>query len=399
MLSMGGMATFPAVMPALRDDWSLSNVDAGWISSSFHGGYMLFVPLLAALSDRIDAKRILLASIAVSASSSAAFAWLATGLPTAIMLQAAGGAALAGIYMPGLKGLADRIAGPLQGRYISFYTASFTVGTSVSFLLAGAATRAWGWRAAFAAAALGQAAAFALVALGLPKAQAVRDGAAQDSPMESPAGLLTGRIRARFMPVAASREAMDFIWGYAAHMWELFALRAWLVPFLAFSLADRAPEGAWAAPALAAFVTLLGVPASIVGQEAASRIGARRLIVGAMLVAAAASLVVGWLSSAPVWLVVAGCSLYSVAISADSAPLTAAAMAAAPAGRRGATMAVHSTLGFTAAALGTLAVGATLDAFGGESHAAWGFAFAVMGLTSLPGAWRVGRRRTATAGV
>jgi MFS family permease len=395
MFSMGGMATFPAVMPALQDEWRLSNVAAGWISSSFHGGYMLFVPLLAALSDRLDAKRILLASIAVSAVSSAAFAWLATGLPTAIMLQVVGGAALAGIYMPGLKGLADRIAGPLQGRYISFYTASFTVGTSVSFLVAGAATRAWGWRAAFAAAAFGQAAAFALVALGLPKAPAVRDGPS----IESPGRLLTGRIRARFMPVVASREAMDFIWGYAAHMWELFALRAWLVPFLAFSLADRGPEGTWAAPALAAFVTLLGVPASIVGQEAASRIGARRLIVGVMLVAAAASLVVGWLSSAPVWLVVAGCSLYSVAISADSAPLTAAAMAAAPAGRRGATMAVHSTLGFTAAALGTLAVGATLDALGGESHAAWGIAFAVMGLASLPGAWRVGRRRAAAAGV
>jgi MFS family permease len=201
------------------------------------------------------------------------------------------------------------------------------------------------------------------------------------------------------MPVVASQDAMDFIWGYAAHMWELFALRAWLVPFLAFSLAGRGADGAWAAPALAAFVTLLGVPASIGGQEAASRVGARHLIVRVMLVAAAASLVVGWLSSAPVWLVVAGCSLYSVAISADSAPLTAAAMAAAPAGRRGATMAVHSTLGFTAAALGTLAVGATLDAFGGESRAAWGIAFAVMGITGLPGAWRVGRRRTAAARV
>ena len=45
-----------------------------------------------------------------------------------MLCQACSGAALAGIYMPGLKGLADHVRGPRQGRFISFYTASFTVG-------------------------------------------------------------------------------------------------------------------------------------------------------------------------------------------------------------------------------------------------------------------------------
>ena len=36
-----------------------------------------------------------------------------------------------------------------------------------------------------------------------------------------------------FVSVFRTREAMDYIVGYAAHMWELFAMRSWLVLLLA----------------------------------------------------------------------------------------------------------------------------------------------------------------------
>lgn len=391
-LSMGGLAAFPAVLPVLRDEWQLSNTAAGWITGSYQVGYMLFVPLLAALTDRVDAKRILIASCAVSVLASVAFAVLAGGMWSALACQVAGGAALAGIYMPGLKGLADRVSGPRQSRYISFYTASFTVGTSMGFLSAGAATRLWGWRTAFASAALAQLAGLVLVYLLVPaSAPTAHHAPAQADAVPRGVSWLA-RTRRRFEPVVRSRETMRFIWGYGAHTWELFALRAWMVPFLAFSLSRDGSAGAFNAPMIAAFVTILGVPASIGGQEAASRIGARRLIVGVMIAAAVLSLTVGWTSALPFWAAVLGCSLYSIAISADSAPLTAAAIAAAPAGYRGAAMAVHSTVGFTAAAVGTLAVGATLDALGGDSTLAWGLAFAVMGCTGIAGAWRLSAR-------
>lgn len=388
-LSMGGLATFPAIVPVLRDEWLLSNTAAGWITGSHQVGYMLFVPLLATLSDRVDARHILIWSCIVSAFASAAFAWLADGLWTAVACQVAGGAALAGIYMPGLKGLHDRVHGPREGRYISFYTASFTVGTSLGFVIAGEATRLWGWRAAFTAAAVAQSLALALVLLVVPAA--VPSLHARVPGDRAGRGSLLARLTRRFAPILRSRDTMGFIWGYGAHTWELFALRAWMVPFLAFSLSQQGAGTAWNAPLIAAFVTMLGVPASIGGQEAVSRFGPRRLIAGVMMTAAALSLLVGWTSVLPFWVAVLGCSIYNVAISADSAPLTAAAIAAAPAGSRGAAMAVHSTIGFTAAAIGTLAVGATLDALGGDTTLAWGVAFAVMGCTGFAGAWRLTR--------
>jgi hypothetical protein len=87
--------------------------------------------------------------------------------------------------------------------------------------------------------------------------------------------------------------------------------------------------------------------------------------------------------------------IYSGFVMGDSASLTAGAAAAAQPGYRGATLAVHSILGFSGALFGPLAVGLALDLGGGQASAlAWIFAFAAMGFGSLAGAaalWRLGR--------
>jgi len=48
----------PAVMPQhLMPLWTLSGTQAGMMASAFAFGYMLAVPLLTTLTDRIDARR------------------------------------------------------------------------------------------------------------------------------------------------------------------------------------------------------------------------------------------------------------------------------------------------------------------------------------------------------
>lgn len=377
--SMAGFATFSAVVPTLRDEWRLSHTEIGWASGLYYAGYTALVPVLAASSDRIDPRRILLGSTALAALASGAFA-LARGLPLALACQLAGGAALAGIYMPGLKALADHIHGPRQGRYVSFYTSSFTIGTSLSFLGSGFLAATFGWRAAFAAAAIAQAAALGIVWLAVPHREHLEH-------LAHPEHL------AHLVKTIARSEAMDYILGYAAHMWELFAMRAWLVPFLVYSqsLQPAGGGGTWSAAAAASVVTLVGVPASIGGQELASRFGPRRHITAAMIVSAIVGASVGWAAALPFPVVVLLCAVYSLTISADSAPLTAAAVAAAPHGLRGATMAAHSTLGFAAAFLGSVGIGAALDALGGDTRLAWGVGFALMGISNLMGVWRLRR--------
>jgi hypothetical protein len=70
-------------------------------------------------------------------------------------------------------------------------------------------------------------------------------------------------------------------------------------------------------------------------------------------------------------------------IMGDSAALTSGAVAASHSTERGATLAVHSILGFTGAFLGPLAAGAVLDLTGGEtSRLAWLVAMLTMGAGS-----------------
>ncbi|ODT12699.1 MAG: hypothetical protein ABS35_39535 [Kaistia sp. SCN 65-12] len=44
--------------------WSLTNSEAGWITAIFFGAYMVAVPVLVTLTDRIDAKRVCLFGVA-----------------------------------------------------------------------------------------------------------------------------------------------------------------------------------------------------------------------------------------------------------------------------------------------------------------------------------------------
>jgi MFS family permease len=97
------------------------------------------------------------------------------------------------------------------------------------------------------------------------------------------------------------------------------------------------------------------------------------------------ALLLGWAGlSYP--LAVAAAILYTALVQLDSAALTTGAMLSADPGRRGATVALHSLLGFSSAFFGPLAQGGLLDHLGGAQHlTAWVIAFMVMGAVGLIG--------------
>ena len=78
--------------------------------------------------------------------------------------------------------------------------------------------------------------------------------------------------------------------------------------------------------------------------------------------------------------------LYGVSIPADSGALTSGMSQSAVPAQRGATMALHTTVGFGLSAAGAWAVGVALDVAGGTlTPTAWGAAFAVLATASLLG--------------
>lgn len=373
IFGLASIAVFPALLPTFQAEWSLSNTAAGWISAAYYAGYMILVPVLSGFTDRVDARRIMGLGAVFGILTAVGYAYLARGFWSALILRFLSGVSLAGIYMPGLKVVGDHTEGQgtLQSRFISFYTASFSIGASISYLLAGEINALAGWRWAFLASAISAAAALAIVVVYVPPAP-VRDGERQ-------------ALLADFKVVFSSKAAMAYVLAYAAHMWELFSLRSWIVAFLAFSI-QLQPAGAftWRPTQIAFIINLIGLPASIGGNELSRIFGRRKIISIVMFTSAALGTVLGFSAGLPYMLVAFMAIVYGITIVGDSASLTAGVVAAAPAGYRGTTLAVHSTLGFCSAFLGPLAVGVVLDFFGGN-QLAWGMGFVCMAAGCLLG--------------
>ncbi len=364
-----------ALIPTLISAWSLTNTEAGWISGIYYAAYTLVVPLLSSLTDRVDPKRIYLGSVALTAVAFAGFAWVATGFWSALAFRALMGVGWAGSYMPGLKALSDVAEGPQQSRAVAAHAAAVGISGALSFGVAGAVNVRLGWQWALVPGALGAALAFALVLIGLP----ARPPRTSSGPR---AALLD------FRPVLRNRSALAYSLAYCVHTWEMSALRAWVVTFLTFAAAQSA-AGTWMvlAPATVASVMgLLGVWASVWGNELAIRFGRRRFILGTMFASAAMAGVIGFSAALPYAGAAVLILVYAMLIWSDSSSLTAGSAGSAEPGRRGATLAVHSTLGYAGGFLGPLALGATLDLFGGPSVLSWGIAFGHVTVAVLLGA-------------
>ncbi|HEX6690539.1 MAG TPA: MFS transporter [Burkholderiales bacterium] len=387
ILSMVGFSTYAALLPELRDLWSLSNSQAGIVGGMFFAGYIATVPLWTALTDRVDGRKVYLAGGVLSAAGSAGFGLAASGFASAVFFQCLLGVGIAATYMPGLRLLSDRISGPGQSRYIAFYTSFFGIGTALSLLIAGGLAPVVGWQWAFVVSAFGPLAAAALVCFGIaampPKVQRQGLSLADLFPV------------AAWRKVLANRPAAGYTFGYFAHCLELFGSRAWMVAFLVFSASFQSGGFPWAAAAIAAAVNLASVPASIVGNEIALRIGRRRWILIAMAGSSLSGLALG--VSAP-WhwaLVLALLVVYSMLVMAESATLTAGLVAAAPAELRGAAMGLYSLIGFGGGMLGPVLFGAALDVAGGAaSPIAWVAGYAAIGAGCLlaPLVGRMNRR-------
>ena len=371
IFGLASIAVFPALLPTFQTEWRLSHTEAGWISATYYAGYMILVPVLAGITDRLDARKIMGLGALLGALTALAFALLARGFWSALVLRFLAGISLAGIYMPGLKVVSDHTEGALQSRFISFYTASFSIGASLSYLLAGEIETLGGWRWAFTASAAGAAVALIIVFLYVPPGK-IRTSNGQ-------------ALLADFKVVFRSRSSMAYVFGYAAHMWELFSMRSWIVAFLAFSI-QMQPAAAftWSPTRVAFLINLIGLPASIGGNELSRKFGRRKVVTAVMIGSAALGSALGFTASLPYFLVAILAFLYGITVTGDSASLTAGVVAVAPVGCRGTTLAVYSTIGFGAAFLGPLTVGVVLDFFGGNQFA-WAMAFLTMAAGCLLG--------------
>jgi predicted MFS family arabinose efflux permease len=353
----------PAIMAQhLMPLWKLSGGEAGLMASGYTFGYMLAVPVLTTLTDRLDARLVLLCGSTLSALVTIAFGFFADGLLSATLLWSLAGIGFAGAYMPGLKALTDRLPPGDSSRAVTFYTSSFSFGVGMSFLVSQLVADNLGWRSAF------------LVTGACPIAMIV---ACVLMPPHKPAP--TNAKLLDFGPVLRNRPALGFIFGYGAHCFELYGIRTWIVGFWTFVVAQNAGQSLPGAIVVSVVFTVLAMPASILGNEAAIRFGRHRAITAVMIASALIAIGIGLSIGASPWLLLVFIMIYAVTVNGDSGALTAGMTGAANPAFRGATMALHSTVGFGMSALGAWGLGIALDAAGGPMSASgWLMAFCVL---------------------
>jgi MFS family permease len=352
----------PAVMPQhLMPLWSLSGSQAGMMASAFAFGYMLAVPVLTTLTDRIDARGVLLVGSAVTALATLAFGWRADGLWSATAIWGLAGIGFAGAYMPGLKALTDRLPPGDVSRSVTLYTSSFSFGVGLSFLVCQLVADRFGWRTAFLVTGLGP----VIMVIACLLMPAVK-------PKPSARKLLD------FGPVLRNRPAMGYVLGYGAHCFELYGIRTWVVAFWAFVTARNPHALPFGPVAVSVAFAILAMPASILGNEAALRFGRHRALNALMVASAAVAVAIGLSVQASPVLLLLLLLLYGLTVPADSGALTSGMAMSAEVSHRGATMAIHSTVGFGLSAVGAWVAGIVLDAAGGPARASGWFAVFIL---------------------
>jgi predicted MFS family arabinose efflux permease len=367
-----GAFFWPALLPDLSARWDLTNSEAGWITAAFYGAYIVAVPVLVTLTDRVDAKSVYLCGVGMTVVGHLLFGLYADGFWSAMAARALTGAGWAGTYMTGLKLLADRVEGRLLSRATAGHAASIGVSGALSFACADLIASAGGWRAAFIVASVTAALAALLVGWAVPR------GGRSHRMTASSEALFD------FRPVFHNRSAMAYAIVYGVHTLEMSALRGWGVAYLTFVAVAAGSSATVLSPAVALTVLgLAGTLASVLGNEAAIKLGRRRLIGMALITSALFACLLGTVGPWSYPLAVLLLVIYGPIVWLDSSSLTAGTAGTADPAKRGATLAVHSMLGYIGGFIGPLVIGWTLDLGGGMSHATWAVAFLIVAALSI----------------
>ena len=377
VVNLAALMTFAATLNEIAADWSLDASRSGWIGGIYFAGYAIAVPFLASATDRMDARWLYVGSALLGAAASFAFALFARGFVLALALRFLGGVGLAGVHMPGLNLLMDRIDRSFQGRAAGIYTSSYAAGSAGSFLIAGLVDAAFGWRATFIAAGIGPL--LSIGALGL-----------------LPAGSSRRTFEKRPPPLRAllcNRALMAYVAAFAGNTWEVFAVRVWFVAYLAWLL--HLPGNHISLPPLgvvSGVASLAGVPVSMVMAEIAARRRRRPVVIGICLVSVATCVALSATAGGSIWIALPLLVLVQITSFADVGALAGGAVAAADPAQRGAALALYALGGFTTGFLGPVAVGNVLDWFGGAASASgWIAGFAVIAIGSAVAALAVWR--------
>lgn len=362
LLAMGVWFSASAVAPALASAWSLDDSGKSWLTMSVQLGFVAgaLLSALLNLADRVPAQVLFAISALAAGAATASIALFSSGLASAVLLRSLTGFFLAGVYPVGMKIVATWTQKD-RGLGIGLLVGALTLGSAGPQLLNALGT-GHDWRAVLYTSAASAAAG------GLIAALFVRQG-----PFRSPAPRFRWSYAATILrdpPVLLANL------GYLGHMWELYAMWAWIAGYVHSST-------------IAFFAIAAGGPGSLIAGQLADRMGRTTITMASMAISATCALSIGLFYGSPAIAAIA--ILWGFAIVADSAQFSACVTELCDREYLGTALTLQTSLGFLLTML-TIRLVPLIQSRIGEQ-----WSFSVLAIGPILGIWAMEALRRSPA--